>query len=148
MAILVCFAAGSISALFISADAGSWYDALQKPFFTPAPWTFPFILFAMYALMACALASIWMNDPHPHDFRGWVPLFFAHLLPSMAWTILFFGFHVTFISLLDLLVVTAAVFLLFMEAWEARRFAAYFLIPYLAWLFFMLVVNLSIWYLN
>ncbi len=148
MAILACYGAGLFGSLFIDASAGSWYDSLIKPFFIPPSWVFFYVWLILYGLMAGSLAIVWIKDPHADDFRGWVPMFFVHLLANMAWIIFFFGFHATFIALVDILILQLAVFLLFCGAYEIDRRASWLLLPYMIWLLFAFIINVAVWYLN
>jgi translocator protein len=94
------------------------------------------------------LFIVWEKDPHAREMRGWVPLFFAHLLLNAAWPMFFFGFHAIFIALIDILLLNIAVFLLIFGAYEIDKRAAFLLVPYQIWLVFAAVLNLTIWMAN
>jgi tryptophan-rich sensory protein len=148
LAILACYGAGLLASLFIDASAGSWYASLAKPEFTPPNWVFAPVWFVLYGCMAAALALVWLKDPLADDGTGWVPMFFAHLLANIAWTVFFFGFHAVFIAFICILVLAVAVLLLMCGAWEIDKRASLLLFPYLLWVLFALALNLSIWLVN
>lgn len=148
VAILACYGAAFLGTLFMTADTWVWYSSLDKPSFQPPSWLFGPVWTILYAMMATALVLVWKRDPNAKEWRGWVPLFFAHLLLNAAWTIYFFGYHAPFIALIDILLLDVAVILLMCGAWEIDRRATYLLSPYLAWLLFATLLNASIWYLN
>ncbi len=144
----VCAAAGIISSMFIATDASSWYASLTVPSFTPPSEWFRPILVLQYVLMAIAASSVWLHDKHADDFTGWVPLFFAHLTSAMAWTILFFGFHAIFLSLVNAIILAIAVFFLLCGAWQITRLAFWSFLPYFLWVLYALVLNLGIFLMN
>ena len=148
LSFLACYGAGFLASLFVSTGAGSWYDGLVKPLLTPDKYTVLYVWLAIYALMAAALTIVWEKDPHVDEMRGWVPLFFAHLLVNAAWPMLFFGFHSIFIALIDATILVFAVGILTAGAWEVDKRAGYFLLPYFLWILFTTYLNIRVWFLN
>ncbi|MEK7093488.1 MAG: TspO/MBR family protein [Patescibacteria group bacterium] len=148
VAVLASYGAGFLGSLFITTDVGSWYDMLNKPFFQPPNWIFAPVWIVLYGLMAVAVTIIWNKDPLAAEVRGWVPLFFAHLLLNAAWTVFFFGFHAVLVALITIIILLCCIFFLICGAWEIDRRAAYLLIPYFLWVLFATVLNLAIWFLN
>jgi len=148
VAVLASYGAGFLGSLFITTGVGSWYDMLEKPFFQPPNWLFAPVWMVLYGLMAIAVTIIWSKDPLAAEIRGWVPLFFAHLLLNAAWTVFFFGFHAILVALITIIILFVCIFLLICGAWEIDRRAAYLLIPYLLWVLFATALNVAIWFLN
>ena len=148
VALLACFGAGFLGSSFISTGPGTWLDTLHTPFFYPPAWVFPIVWFILYGCMAFALWLVWEKDDMATEVRGWVPLFFSHLIVNASWTILFFGFHAVFIALIDILLLTFCVLLLFCGALEIDKRASYLLAPYLAWVCFAALLNGWIWWIN
>lgn len=148
IAVLACYGAGLLASIFISDGVGSWYDGITKPWFNPPNWVFAPVWIILYALMAAALTLVWARDPNAEHIRGWVPLFFAHLLLNAAWSMFFFGFHAVFVAMVDIGLLLFSVTLLVVGAWDIDRRASYLLMPYFAWVLFAAVLNVSIWYLN
>ncbi len=148
VAVLASYGAGFLGSIFITAGVAAWYAELAKPWFQPPAWVFAPVWLILYALMASALVIIWSRDPHAEEVRGWVPLYFAHLMLNAAWTIFFFGFHAILVAFVDVLLLLFSVMLLLFGAWEIDRRAAYLLMPYFAWVAFATVLNGAIWYLN
>jgi tryptophan-rich sensory protein len=148
IAVVSCYAAGFLGSLFVSNATGSWYAGIAKPWFNPPSWAFAPVWLLLYALMATALCIIWSRDPYAKEMRGWVPLFFAHLLLNAMWTVFFFGLHAVFLAMVDIGLLLFSIFLLMMGAWEIDRRATYLLVPYFVWVSFATLLNVSIWYLN
>ncbi len=145
----LCFAAGGIVALYISPATFSWYESLRLPliFAIPLPVVF-FIAIVSYALISIASSLMWIHDPKPWDFTGWVPLFFTHLLLNMAWYILFFGYNVVFLSLIVAMILAIYVMILTAAASQHSRLAFWFLIPYMAWVLYAVGMNIAVWLIN
>ena len=146
--LLACYGAGFFASLFVSAGTGSWYDGLIKPALTPDKYTVAILWLIVYGLMAVALYIVWEKDPHVNEMRGWVPLFFAHLLVNAAWATFFFGFHAIFTSLVDAIILLFAVGILVAGAWEIDKRAGYLLTPYFVLVLFTTYINLRLWFLN
>ncbi len=143
----LCFAAGAISALYITPQSLNWYSSLNIPLFfaMPLPTLF-FVLVVSYALVSIASSLMWIYDPKPWDFRGWVPLFFTHLLLTMAWLILFFSYNVVFVALVVACILATFVLMLTAGAWHRSRIAFWLLVPYLAWTLYALGMNIAVWF--
>ena len=143
-----CLSAGLLGSLFVTPASLQWIDALNKPSFYPPAWVFAPVWLVLYLSMALSLTLMWNNDPSAKEVRGWVPLFFAHLLVNASWTIFFFGYHAVFIALIDIFVLWWCILLLFCGAMNIERRASWLLVPYFLWVTFALVLNASVWYLN
>jgi tryptophan-rich sensory protein len=148
VSLLLCFAAGFLGSIFVSDQIGSWYEVVQKPFFTPPNWIFPIVWTILYICMGIALWLVWEKDEDAAHVRGWVPLFIAHLIVNAAWTIFFFGYHATFIALVDIILLWTCIVLLMIGAGEIDKRASWLLAPYLAWVSFAALLNGAIWWLN
>ena len=84
----------------------------------------------------------------PDTARGPLAVFALQLAVNLGWSVAFFGLHnpglaVIVILALDLLVLTTA--LMFRRI---DRLAAWFLVPYLAWISFATLLNVTIWRIN
>lgn len=149
LCLLAVFAAAAISTLYIGNHTFSWFLSLHKPaLFSPSVNSLLFVAGATYILMACASSIMWIMDHRPHDFRGWMPLFLAHLLVNAGWMILFFGYHVLFVSLIVAFILAVYVFLIVCGTWERSRIAFFFLLPYLVWVLYALGMNMAFWLAN
>ena len=142
--LLLSLAAASPGGLFMP---GEWYAALQKPSWNPPDWIFGPIWTVLYTLMAVAAWLVWRRGGFAAQRRP-LGLFLAQLTLNAAWTPLFFGLHrpdFAFVEIVFLWLGIAATILAF---GPANRVAAWLLAPYLAWVSFALVLNLTLWRLN
>lgn len=148
LSFLACYGAGFLGSLFVRSGSGAWYDALVKPALMSDKMTVIIVWLLVYGLMAVALWMVWEQDPLVEEMRGWVPLFFAHLLVNAAWPAFFFGFHAIFIALIDAIFLSFASLILLAGAWEIDKRAGYLLVPYALLLLFTTYLNLQVWLLN
>jgi tryptophan-rich sensory protein len=148
MAFVATYAAGLTGFFFVNTETSSWYASLVKPALTPPDIVFGVVWFALYALMACALAIIWTQKSQSAETEGWVRFYFVQLLFNAAWTMFFFGLHAVLIAFIDILILGFIVLALLTSALEINRRAAYFLIPYFLWILFAGYLTLRIWFLN
>lgn len=148
LSLLACYGAGFLSALFVRTGSGQWYDLLDKPAFAPDKMAIPLLWLVVYGLMAVALWIVWENDPEVEHMRGWVPLFFSHLLINASWAAFFFGFHAMFLALFVAIALSFTALIFIFSAYEIDKRAAYLLIPYAIWILLITYFNLQIWLLN
>lgn len=131
----------------ISAPPGDWYASLNKPSWHPPSWVFGPVWTALYLLMAVAAWLVWRRG-------GWrirnrpLTAYLVQLALNAAWSPAFFGLQspglalVVILGLLTAIVVTLKVF------HSVSRTAALLLIPYLLWVNFATVLNLTLWFMN
>ena len=136
-----------IISLFTTTQVGSWYATLVKPPFTPPNWVFGPVWILLYVLMAIAFVRIW-NITEGEKRRRWVTLFIVQLLLNIMWAILFFGTHTLLVSWVESAVLWFSVVMITADSWEIDNFAFWLLIPYLGWITFETLINISIWWIN
>lgn len=125
-----------------------WYESQALPFFAPPAWAFGFAWGIIYPLIGLALAWAllkWLNGKLPNRY---IAVFFANLLANFAFSPLQFGLKSNLWAAADILVVLATLGYLVYAGWAKARGAAYLLLPYLAWVLFATVLQLSVTYLN
>ncbi len=146
--VLGCELVGIAGALTAAAGDSPWYDALEKPPFNPPPWLFGPVWTALYALMGIAAFLVWRAGTDRPEVKRALGLFAAQLVLNGIWTPVFFGAEsivggaVVIVTLLVVLALTVRAF------FRVSRVAAWLLVPYLLWVGFAALLNLSIWGLN
>ena len=139
--LIACGAAAATGILF---QPGPWYQALEKPPFTPPDWLFPIAWTVIYLLAAGAGARLARRPGAGLAMALWA----AQIALNTLWTPVFFGAHLigTGLSVLALLWVVVAA--LTACAWRLDRVAGAMLLPYLLWLCLAFALNLAIWQAN
>lgn len=75
-------------------------------------------------------------------------LFFVQLGLNALWSILFFGLKNPNIAFIDIIALWVAIILTIKSFYPISKWAAYLLVPYLLWVSFATILNLSIIILN
>ena len=142
--ILLCFSAAIPGGWFLPGD---WYAGLQKPSWNPPPWIFGPVWSALYVMMAVAAWSVWRRGGFGRN-RGPLLLFLLQLLLNALWSPLFFGLRLPGLALVDLVLLWVVLFVTLIRFWKVNTFAGALLVPYLAWVTFAGMLNLTLWLLN
>jgi translocator protein len=120
-----------------------WFAALDKPSIIPPGWMFGLAWTILYIGLGFVLAMLL----HARGARGRglaLSLFGIQLGLNLLWAPLFFGAHqVTLALVLILVILIVALGATFAIA-PIRKQAAYLMLPYLIWLGFASILNLSI----
>lgn len=140
----LCFAAALFGSYF---EPGSWYEALNKPSWTPPNWIFPVVWPILYTMMAVAAWQVWRNygfEGAPQQLR-W---FLLQLGLNAAWSWIFFGRQSISMGLAEILLLWVAIFFTIILFWGKSKLAAWLMVPYLLWVTYASALNFSIWQLN
>jgi benzodiazapine receptor len=149
IALMVCFGASGLGALFMSNDAvGNWYEQLQKPSITPPDWVFGPAWTILYIMMSISVFLVWNKGLDHPKVKLAICIFLIQLTLNAAWTPMFFGFHLILPALIDIVLLFIAI-LITMLAFKGISFwASMLLLPYLLWVGFATILNAMIWNLN
>lgn len=143
----LCLGVGGLGGAVTAESVTTWYTTLNKPTFNPPNWIFGPVWTALYILMGIAAWRVWRAADRD-TARGPLAVFALQLAVNLGWSVAFFGLRnpglaVIVILALDLLVLATA--LMFRRI---DRLAAWLLVPYLAWISFATVLNITIWRIN
>lgn len=148
VAIGLCLLFGFMSAIATQTGMNGWYPTLTKPWFDPPAWIFGPVWLLMYVLMGISAGIVWNKG----FYHKWVKTALYHfgfqLLFNGFWSLLFFGLHEPFWSLLTAIALLVLVFLTIKWFRVVSNLAAYLLVPYAIWVLLALTLNLEIWWLN
>tara|TARA_B100000282_G_C31724089_1_gene487492 strand:+ start:1664 stop:2047 length:384 start_codon:yes stop_codon:yes gene_type:complete len=120
-----------------------WYDNLNKAPWTPPSWVFGVVWSILYAFMTLSLFLVWTNKKC-FPFCKELVYFFIQLFFNLMWTPLFFQYKMPQLALLDLMATYLFTYLTYEQFNKINKFAAFLLIPYLAWLSLAFTLNLYI----
>lgn len=144
----VSFLAAGIGSVFTTSAIDTWYTTLQKPFFNPPNWIFGPVWTLLYLMMGISLYIVWNTKTHTKERRQGLSFFFVQLALNVLWSILFFGLKSPFLALLGILLLWVMIYLTIKNFFKISRTAGWLLIPYLVWVSFATVLNLSLVFLN
>jgi len=143
--ILIAAIAAVIGSIF-SRNASELLDSLNTPPIIPPPWVFAVVWTVLYLLMAISAYLIDTSDSA--DKNGAFTIYGIQLILNVAWTFLFFeieAFWAAFICIILLWISILAMIIIFTQI---KPIAGYLQIPYLFWVTFAAVINISIAILN
>ena len=75
-------------------------------------------------------------------------LFLLQWLLNALWTPLFFGLHRPLLAFAEITLLWIVLGMTLLSFWRVRKIAGLLLVPYLGWVTFAAVLNLTIWRLN
>ena len=118
----------------------TWYESLNKPFFNPPNYLFGIVWPILYVLMAVVSFLQAQNI-----FK----LYLMQIMLNGLWSWLFFVFQSTAFAFLDIVLLVFLNILILKKLRENQAWISVFLyVPYVLWICFASVLNLSIIILN
>jgi len=145
VSIIICEFAGIIGSAFTMPAINSWYRDLNKPFFNPPNWVFGPVWTIIFVLMGVSLYLVWNIGKKTVKAKK---IFALQWVLNIFWTVIFFKFHSLLFAFIEILFLCVAIFWTIIEFYKVSRAAAYLLLPYIVWVSFAAVLNLSILILN
>lgn len=138
---------GSISGFITANEIGTWFTTLKKPSFNPPNYLFGPVWALLYILMGISLYIIW-TSPKSKERKKALQGFGLQLFFNFWWSILFFSFHLLFVAVIDILLLWIFLVYTIKLFKDIKPLASYLNLPYLLWVSFASVLNISIWWLN
>jgi len=129
-------------------NAYNWYSQLIKPSWSPPAWLFGPVWTVLYMLIAVSFGRVfwmvWQKQIAPVVALPFV----LNLVFNFAFTPLQFGLKNNLLSAVDILLVLGTLIWAMIAIYPHVRWVAYVQIPYLLWVSFATVLQLTITYLN
>lgn len=122
------------------------YSNLNTPSFAPPGIVFPIVWTILYTLMG--ISSYIINESNSYKKRKALSIYKIQLFINLLWSIIFFVFNLKTFAFIWIILLIVAVILMIKEFYNINKTAAYLQIPYLLWLIFASILNLSIIFLN
>ncbi|MCL5090423.1 MAG: tryptophan-rich sensory protein [Patescibacteria group bacterium] len=133
---------------FTLSSIPTWYQTLTKPSFSPPNWVFGPAWTILYFLMGVAAYLVWIKGLEKKAVKTALSFFIAQLVFNFFWSILFFGLHSPMLGLIDISILWILILITIIKFYKISKTASYLLIPYLFWVTFATILNLSIFLLN
>ena len=145
ISILIPLCVGFLSS-FLSKDAYSSFETLQKPFLSPPEWLFPLVWSILYILMGIASYLIYISEDQNKNKA--LLIYIIQLFFNFLWSILFFNYNLYFISFIWIIILWVLIIYTIILFYPINKYASYLLIPYLLWVTFASYLNYAIAILN
>lgn len=125
-----------------------WYNALQKPSWTPAPATIGLIWQILYPIILISFGFVFFQA-----FQGkisWIVVlpFAINLVANLIFTPIQFGMRNLPLATVDILIVWATIIWCVIAIWPHFRWVAFAQGPYFIWVSLATVLQLSITAMN
>jgi tryptophan-rich sensory protein len=125
-------------------DLGPWYYGLTFPWWKPPDWLFGPAWTFIYACATVAFVLAWKNAQSPVSRWTIVAFFAVNIFFNILWSGLFFKLRRPDYALAEVGLLWLSIAALMLVLWRFSRVASWLLVPYLAWVAFAAMLNLSI----
>lgn len=146
ISILIAQSAGFIGTFFTIGAIPTWYAFLNKPTFSPPNWLFGPVWTILYTMIGISFYLIWINYKKNNSWA--IKFFIFHLLLNSMWSIIFFGLKNLSLALIEIVILWSSILYMIKNFYKINKLSSFLLIPYLLWVSFASILNLSIWMLN
>ena len=146
--IVICELAGIIGSIFTTPSIPGWYAGLVKPAFNPPGWVFAPVWTILYAMMGLAAYLVYDKGPRRPEVRKALAIFAIQLVLNALWSIVFFGARQILGAVIVIILLWVMILVTIRLFSRISKTAAYLLIPYLLWVSFAAVLNISLYILN
>ncbi len=125
-----------------------WYNALDKPTWTPAPSTISLIWMILYPIILVSFGFVFVQA-----FRGKVPWrvavpFAVNLVANLLFMPIFSGLRNVPLAAVDIVIVWVTIICCITVVWPVYRWVAVAQVPYHVWVSIATVIQLSITAMN
>jgi benzodiazapine receptor len=148
ISLAITLSIGGVAAFFTQPEIKTWYLTLNKPSFTPPNWLFPVAWSIIYILIATAAYMVWKIRDGSSTYKTAVTIYVVQLALNFSWSIVFFGMHQILYALIIIVALLVAIILNISWFNRFSKTAAWLLIPYLLWVSYATLLNISICVLN
>lgn len=125
-----------------------WYDALEKPTWTPEPATIGLIWQILYPIILVTFGIVFVQA-----FRKRLPWMVAlpfaiNFLANIAFTPIQFGMRNLSLATVDILIVWGTILWMMVSVWRHMKWIAIAQIPYFIWVSIATVLQMAITWRN
>jgi tryptophan-rich sensory protein len=129
-------------------NTANWYSALIKPTWAPPSWLFGPVWTVLYILIAISFARVFqMAWQGKVGFIVILP-FILNLIFNFAFSPIQFTLQNNYLAALDILLVLGTLIWAMIAIYPYAKWITYVQIPYLVWVSFAAVLQLTITFLN
>ena len=146
--LLACQCAGIVGSIFTTPAIPTWYAALEKPVFSPPNWLFAPAWVTLYLLMGVAAFAVWRKGLNQKGVRVALVIFLVQLVLNALWSVAFFGIKSPLAGVVVIFLLWVAILFTILKFFRISIVAGSLLLPYIVWVSFAAVLNISIWLLN
>ena len=136
---------GILSAL-LTMNNQNIYDVINVPAFAPPSWLFPIVWTILYILMG--ISSYLVSEENTEESKQALSIYYLQLVVNFLWSIIFFNVRNFLFAFIWLILLLVLIIIMIYRFYKVNKTSAYLNIPYLLWVIFAGILNLSIVILN
>ncbi|MFH1786832.1 MAG: TspO/MBR family protein [archaeon] len=146
--VILCQLAGAIGSIATASSVSTWYQALNKPWFTPPNWVFGPMWVTIYTMIGISAYLIWKQGIQKPEVKYAMQVFGIQLLLNTLWSFVFFwlrwpmGGFFFILMVLGVVIYNAALF------YEIYKPAGWLFSLYILWGSIATAVAFYVWLLN
>lgn len=148
VAVAIPLLVGGLSGIATASSVSTWYQALQRPPWTPPSWVFGPVWMALYVLMGVASWLVWRVGWHDPRVRTALGVYGVQLGLNFLWSIIFFGLRNPGWALVDIIALWALIVVTLVRFQRVTPAAGLLLVPYALWVTYAATLNGGVWWLN
>lgn len=133
---------------YLYMDTYTWYQALKKPSWAPPSWLFGPVWTVLYVIIALSFGTVFYKAITKEIPAIVVLPFILNLIFNAAFTPLQFGLQSNILAAIDILFVLVTLIWALISIYPHLRWVAYINIPYLIWVLFATILQLTITTIN
>ena len=146
--VLVSNTVGYLSSFATRSSVNTWYKYLNKPPFNPPDWIFMPVWIILYFLMGISFGIFFSYSFEKDTKRLGITAFVLQLFFNGMWSLVFFGLKNILLGLAVILILIVSIIFCIREFRKVNIFASYLMLPYLFWVCFASILNISIFIMN
>jgi len=146
--LVIALGIAAVASYFTIKEIPGWYSKLNKPSFNPPNQLFGPVWTVLYILIAIAAYLVWKHRDNSGMYHKARLVYFVQLLLNFSWSIVFFGQHQIFYALIVIVLLWSCIIVNMYYFAKFSKTACWLLLPYLFWVGFATILNLSIYILN
>jgi tryptophan-rich sensory protein len=102
----------------------------------------------LFVLMGIALYLVWESGTEHREVKVALGIFGVQFILNIIWSFLFFGLKSPLLGFIDILLLWVMIVVSLWAFYRVKNSAAYFLIPYIAWVTIASALNGAIYFMN
>jgi benzodiazapine receptor len=147
LSIILCEGIGILGSIFTISSITGWYSHLNKPIFNPPNWIFGPVWTTLYLLIGVSLYLV-LEKKLKKEKNIILFVFFLQLFLNFLWSVIFFGMHLPIVAFVEIFFLWGSIVWLVVNFYKLSKSASLILVPYLCWVSFAAILNLTVAILN
>lgn len=148
IAISIPLMVGGVSGYFTVAGVGSWYTQINRPTWNPPNWLFGPVWTTLYIMMGIALYLVWKSRLNTPLKSNAILFWSIQMTLNFFWSFIFFNQHLIGFAFVEMVMMWLAILVTIFAFSKINKYAAWLMVPYIAWVSFAGILNFTIWKLN